>query len=1076
MKMNDHNENNDNNTTTIYYYLLLSLITMIMMITTTNNDNTTTTTTTSSSSSTSQDKMDATESAKRTMETELRATRETMDQRTQELAEVRHQVKQLSQTTTGDQAYRATTDATMRKLQNEIRYLQSQLTSESQCKEDLENAIRNLRNDVALQEEQHKQDMKDATRDAREQADATLERESHLRDHKISLEGEVMNLSKQLTDLKKNYAKIRDQQRVDVQQLDATKKSAARLEVALQSARSELKRERQNNEAQQLRHERAMAAVHQTVQELTASKKAALASMESQVKAHMEKVGLTQREMLELRDQFDVVQRDHQQRLGAERLGTLLCVWQKTRLHSAFGVMKSFLTLDRQREVMTARFAVDMKDAEALAEEDKENTCRLLLEEYRKNKDQAMAEFARHHSVELYEKATMAEEDILSHMVRAEDQMEDALAVADQEKRNALLERNGEHEQNMAQLQLVHSERMASAMAQTEEEHAQTILSVREDAARTQEGALEHAEQIYDQAKRARDKANAEQLSQAVTATEAAMRALHDKEVERINTKAKLDMEARLGPLMMAREEMLVAHAKAMEKLKNVMELNAQTSLEKFAKQAKQKQDLAIARQIAASQERINTIRDEESKKREETLREAARRLDEGLAASRARAREKREAALAKAAAAHAAELEKQRKQAEDIKVAALQYQTTKWQQTLKECMVEAKRDKESMRRNMENERQHALKSAEEETLSRLVVARKKTTAECKQREEEALAAADRIHQKALKDLNARKQASMELALERARENGLNQLKQQSMDHEEVMRQRQSAFVEAMRGADEVAQTKLRSALESTEAKAAAERDAALRRAVAESKRRADTIRSECMKEKAQSMAELQNEHNQVIGEITEAARIDRKKALDDLSNRARRELDHAVEQLEAQRMKQVQQLTHALQSEAQLKTELQQDLESIREQLEEAEDTVYDQKNAITSVRRVGAQQRLYLILAMLKANREKKTLVEEAVGQARELLEKTKRSLHVKIEGFQTTVRGLEQEVRLHEETRNAMHDTLVNHKRAMLMEHKVQSSVLQQDLAALVEQKDEIEAQRMAVLKEASRTWTP
>jgi len=50
--------------------------------------------------------------------------------------------------------------------------------------------------------------------------------------------------------------------------------------------------------------------------------------------------------------------------------------------------------------------------------------------------------------------------------------------------------------------------------------------------------------------------------------------------------------------------------------------------------------------------------------------------------------------------------------------------------------------------------------------------------------------------------------------------------------------------------------------------------------------------------------------------------------------------------------------------------------------------------------------------------------------------------------------------------------MHDTLVNHKRAMLMEHKVQSSVLQQDLAALVEQKDEIEAQRMAVLKEASR----
>jgi len=239
------------------------------------------------------------------------------------------------------------------------------------------------------------------------------------------------------------------------------------------------------------------------------------------------------------------------------------------------------------------------------------------------------------------------------------------------------------------------------------------------------------------------------------------------------------------------------------------------------------------------------------------------------------------------------------------------------------------------------------------------------------------------------------------------------------MDHEEVMRQRNAAHAEAMRGANDIAQTKLRAALESTEAKAAAERDAALRRAVAESKRRADTIRSECMKEKAEEMSILQNEHNQVIGDITEAARIERKKALDELSQRARRELDHAVEQLEAQRMKQVKQLTTALQAEQTLKSELQQDLETIREQLEEAEDTVYDQKNAITSVRRVGAQQRLYLILAMLKANREKKQLVTEATREATVLLEKVKQQLNGKINNYKTTVRGLEQEVRLHEGT---------------------------------------------------------
>ena len=77
------------------------------------------------------------------------------------------------------------------------------------------------------------------------------------------------------------------------------------------------------------------------------------------------------------------------------------------------------------------------------------------------------------------------------------------------------------------------------------------------------------------------------------------------------------------------------------------------------------------------------------------------------------------------------------------------------------------------------------------------------------------------------------------------------------------------------------------------------------------------------MKEKAQEMAVMQNEHNQVIGDITEAARIERKKALDDMTLRARRELDHAVEQLEAQRMKQVKQLTTALSEEQLLKNEL---------------------------------------------------------------------------------------------------------------------------------------------------------
>lgn len=47
--------------------------------------------------------------------------------------------------------------------------------------------------------------------------------------------------------------------------------------------------------------------------------------------------------------------------------------------------------------------------------------------------------------------------------------------------------------------------------------------------------------------------------------------------------------------------------------------------------------------------------------------------------------------------------------------------------------------------------------------------------------------------------------------------------------------------------------------------------------------------------------------------------------------------------------------------------------------------------------------------------------------------------------------------------------MHDTLVNHKRALLMEHKVQSTVLQSDLQSLLEQKEDVEKEHVSAMKE-------
>ena len=128
--------------------------------------------------------------------------------------------------------------------------------------------------------------------------------------------------------------------------------------------------------------------------------------------------------------------------------------------------------------------------------------------------------------------------------------------------------------------------------------------------------------------------------------------------------------------------------------------------------------------------------------------------------------------------------------------------------------------------------------------------------------------------------------------------------------------------------------------------------------------------------------------------------------------------------------------------------------------------------KNQLTGTRRVGVMQRLYLISSKIQEAQNKKKALADARREADARVKELTRAKEKQLTLLRDKNRLLDAEVRLHEETRAAMHDTLVNHKRAMLMEHKVQSTVLQKDLAALIEQKEEVDKQRNALLKENAR----
>jgi len=147
----------------------------------------------------------------------------------------------------------------------------------------------------------------------------------------------------------------------------------------------------------------------------------------------------------------------------------------------------------------------------------------------------------------------------------------------------------------------------------------------------------------------------------------------------------------------------------------------------------------------------------------------------------------------------------------------------------------------------------------------------------------------------------------------------------------------------------------------------------------------------------------------------------------------------------------------------------LEKELDTTKELLEESEDMTYDLQNTCAKQKRAGALQHLQLVTSQLRAVSVRTKALERADQKWEEEVERIEATHEQKIKEMQATIEDLKEEINQHETTRHAMHDTLVNHKRALLMEHKVQSTVLQSDLQSLLEQKEDVEKEHVSAMKE-------
>ena len=112
--------------------------------------------------------------------------------------ELREQNAHAAKGATVEAAIRSTTDATIRRLENEIQFLKSQLAVEASCKDELQGALRAAQEKLDAAVAEHKARADESSAAARAEAEGLRAREASLRETKIALEGEVANLAKQL--------------------------------------------------------------------------------------------------------------------------------------------------------------------------------------------------------------------------------------------------------------------------------------------------------------------------------------------------------------------------------------------------------------------------------------------------------------------------------------------------------------------------------------------------------------------------------------------------------------------------------------------------------------------------------------------------------------------------------------------------------------------------------------------------------------------------------------------------------------------------------------------------------------
>jgi hypothetical protein len=984
-----------------------------------------------------------------------------------------------------EEAQRASMEAMLRRVENERHYLKSQLDTEVECKNALETALEttNARFSEAQQLWGKKeQEMSDKLRESGKSGTAQL---SELQNRKIGLESEVASLEEQLKEQRKSGTRLRDQLRTEQRTIETQRSDVAKLQGDLISAREDLLSERKLRESSEGRQRDSMAKLEGSIRSLEGAKGAQIVKLEGELKSRTAKIGNTQARLLELEDEMAARSVVHTKAMAAHRLGTAVTGCLHRRL--------------------ICRFQQWARGAHAAAAE--EWAREMLVAE----KDTALGHASDAQAAALAQAKRESEAErraALDTVARREAQLQwdrDCMARADLESSQA--EWKGAERLRAERSAKKAVEKVEQGRKEEAEKWREQMRRAMEQAAQQQRVAVEAAQaEVRDEV----ESAAAEELDDKDEATKAAIAAVAgqaEQEVKRVQQTHAQEIED--VQRQCDEEKQAAAKVALQEAAAKVLEAERKSNAEALAARMEEERKAkeSVAKVQAEAEAALVEMKTECDTKVREAEESRVREVAESKKAAE-EAKAKLETDSAAAAEEHVkAALAEQMEKMNRVKANAIMHTTSKWQKMLSDCEAKIELEKAQARvagmKESEERWQKASgdsKRAQDTSIAaakvkyeQLEAAVKDEAARASKAKDEAMALqlskaqeiAEGVRAAAKHELAAAKKEAQERLLEAVAkaqteyeqhlEQGLEKARREKADavalaREEVEEEAERAHAEMEAEMEKAVQGAAMSAREST----AADMQRQTTQMLQEEVRRVHTDHKAELQEARQQAEEAKKKE---VEQVRWEEEQKRRAQAEELKGQAAAQQEQALEELQMESEKLIGDVEQAMRRLKSEKDELQRQLGQGKQDLEKNEDTVYDLQTEVARAKEENDVAKQELDAAKQREQEQEREFAqqEEAAGRVDAERERDAVKHAAAIEKAQEQSGQYQAQVQELMAKQEQMHDTLVNHKREVLMEHKIQSEVIQNDITLLLEHTDEIESVKGQLLHEQEQMET-